>query len=249
MKKIGFLDSGLGGLSLLKNFFNSQLSGEIFYISDEANVPYGEKSQQFMLAQVSRMVEALEAKGVDLIVIACNTLTAETIDCLRKNFATPFVGIEPYLNIINHHQSLKSYGLILTEATYKSERFKSLKERFDPKDEVKVFPLKKLALLIEKLKYVSFEQVKDEINLELDRVGDVNVLILGCTHYPLISTYIESYLKVKTIIPDGAIVQRIQEVLRLEKSSSSRSDFSYSSDLGQSWETVTIDEFNFLANV
>ena len=80
MKKIGVIDSGIGGLTILKDLMSKRLDAEFWYISDEENVPYGGKSQDFMFKQMTVMTSRLIEKGVDGILIACNTATSETID-------------------------------------------------------------------------------------------------------------------------------------------------------------------------
>lgn len=247
MKKIGILDSGIGGLSLLREILKLNFDAKYFYISDGENVPYGNKTQEFMLQRMRIMVNALISQKVDGIVIACNTATAETIDKLREEFQIKFIGIEPYINYLNHSQS-ENIALILTEATFKSDRFKSLVKRVDKENKVSIFPLKSLAMLIEKLKKEPFEnirlQVIDELNFLKDSKFDT--LILGCTHYPLIKNFIEEQYGVQTIDPNLKIINQVERVLKLEITSSPESTFYYSPVAENKWEHIEINNFKYL---
>lgn len=212
-KNIGIIDSGIGGLSILSEFMQRTESFNFFYISDESNVPYGGKSQAFMLERVQSMVDKLKEKNVDIIVLACNTLTVETISSLRQSNTIQFYGIEPYINYIqsNTYDSSKTYGLILTEATFASEQFKKLRNKCDPKAQIKTTPLKNLAQSIQKLKVQKYSEVKVEIEKELRPLKEQNLdmLILGCTHYPLIKNEIENYLNVKTTDPHSIVINYV----------------------------------------
>jgi len=166
MKKIGILDSGIGGLSLLNEILSQNFLAEYYYISDNENMPYGNKSQDFMLKRIRVLVQKLLDKNVEAIIIACNTATAETIDKLRVEFDLPFFGIEPYINYLNHSHD-ENLALILTEATYNSKRFQLLTQKLDSNNKVKIFPLKNLALTIEKLKEVPFSEIEKDVYKEL----------------------------------------------------------------------------------
>lgn len=246
MKRIGILDSGIGGLTLLKGILNHHFDADYFYISDNKNVPYGNKSQDFMLERIRLMVTILLDKNVDAIVIACNTATAETIDKLRSDFTIPFFGIEPYINYLNHSED-KELALILTEATFKSARFQALLQRFDSNNKLKIYPLKELALAIESLKTTPFFEIEKIIESELNFLNEnkFDALILGCTHYPIIKGYIENHYKIKTVDPTENIIKNIKEKLSLEVSQVSKQTFQYNEDASNSWIKISLEDFPF----
>lgn len=247
--KLGILDSGIGGLTFVKQITEAKLDLEIIYISDEKNVPYGNKDQSFMLDRMILISQKLIDAGADAIFIACNTATAETIDELRSLFAIHFIGIEPYINYLNHNnESNENIGLILTTNTFNSNRFKKLKQKVDPKDLIKTIPLPKLALHIEKLKNQRIEDLKDDIAAELDSIKAYNfdTLILGCTHYPIIKDFIESYLNVKTVDPALNILEHIKKLFNLNDKSTKQGNFLYSSIPEEQIRSVAINEFKFL---
>ena len=244
MKKIGILDSGLGGFSVLKEMLEANFDVELFFVSDNDNVPYGGKSQSFMLERLEVLVKILLKKEVQAIVIACNTATVETIAILRSSYSIPFFGIEPYINYLNH-SSEQDLSLILTEATFNSVKFKELQIKFDPKNKVKVFPLKRLAIIIEKLYSNSFENVKEEIDSELVPLNlkQGTSLILGCTHYTLIKKYIEQQYKLQTIDPNAFLIKEIQQRLELKVAKKNFS-FHYCFSANGIWVDKNIFEFN-----
>ncbi|MGK0366941.1 MAG: glutamate racemase [Thermoproteota archaeon] len=251
MKKIGLIDSGIGGLTLLSELIHNNFDAKYFYISDADNVPYGGKSQEFMHKQMRSMVLKLIKHNIEAIVIACNTATAKTIDKLRSEFDLPFFGIEPYINYLNSGE-LKDddkCALILTEATAKSQRFLNLKKEKDPNDLISVKPLNKLALLIEGLNKSSFEKIKSSVDEEIVGLEDFTHLILGCTHYPILKTYLESKLGLVCINPAENIVRYISDSLSLEKTNTLNTKFEYNRNNSDSWtiENINNDKFNFLS--
>lgn len=248
MKKIGLLDSGIGGLSLLSDLLSSGVRAEYYYISDSDNVPYGEKSQEFMLQRIKLMVNELLLKEVEAIIIACNTATAETINKLRTIYNIPFIGIEPYINYLNHSKN-NNIALILTKATYNSKRFKSLKDKYDPNNIINIFPLEKLALYIEQLKYKKFKEIEAEINKELNFLENdhYDYLILGCTHYPLIKNYIERKFKLKTIDPNKYVIEQLIKVSKINNKSEVKSFF-YKENIEDGWIDKSISWLESIQN-
>lgn len=217
-KKIGIFDSGIGGFSVLAELFKTMPEASYYYISDDANAPYGPKSDEFITERTIKLTEELLRQGVELIVVACNTATAASIDQLREKFKTiPFVGVEPYLNAYykmpEGDSSEKKMMVLTTESTGKSERFKRLKERLDPKSQIDHYSLKNLARLIENFYYhpddvESFNKSFEE-ELAFLKSKNYQYAILGCTHYPLVRDRIESLLNVKAISPCSHVAHRV----------------------------------------
>ena len=128
IKKIGIFDSGIGGLSVLKELLQAMPGQEFYYISDQSFAPYGNLTTDEILERSKVLTQTLLEESVDLIVVACNTATAHSIDLLRKEFDIPFVGIEPYINYVNHDYNGENVGLICTPQTLNSERYQELKK-------------------------------------------------------------------------------------------------------------------------
>lgn len=250
MMKLGVIDSGIGGLTIAKDIIESKLNCEIFYISDSKNVPWGNKSQDFMYERISKMTEILITHQIDSILIACNTATAETINKLRQSFSVNFIGVEPYINYINTDKEASNhrYALILTRATFNSERFKNLVSRLDPNHLVSIYPQNNLAMIIESLKEKPFSEVKDLIDKELQDINPASYthLILGCTHYPIISKYIQDSFGLKLIDSTKRITSRVEDVLKLSKNENALTYLYYSGNAESIFLKKELKDFHFL---
>ncbi len=221
--KIGVLDSGVGGFSVLSELYQLMPCEQYFYLSDQEHAPYGNKDTEYVIKRLHLLTDELLAEGVDLIVVACHTATAEAIDSLRDAYQLPFVGIEPYLNVLNKQTDAKeNYVVLVTETTAKSARFLKLKQRLDPASLINIFACKNLASLIEsyfhdEITLDDFKKgLKTELNLVLQFKSSMPKLssaILGCTHYPLVKKQIEALTELTTIFPGDAIARRVQERL------------------------------------
>ncbi len=224
--RIGVFDSGIGGFSVLGELFKVLPEATYYYISDDANAPYGPKSDEFITQRAFAITQELLSVGVELIVVACNTATAASIDALREKFRDiPFVGVEPYLNVYykipeGSTEAQKKMMVLTTESTGRSERFKRLKERLDPKSQIDHFSLKNLARLIEEFYYsqktqTDSEEFQKNFEEEMVFLKDQNYAfaILGCTHYPLVKDRLEKFLNLKAISPDAHVAQRVLSLI------------------------------------
>lgn len=214
---IGIFDSGIGGLSVLKELVNVFPEASYFYFSDDANAPYGPKSDEFITERSIKITDELTKIGAELIVVACNTATAASIDALREKYPQmTFVGVEPFLNAYYKETAAAKMAVLTTESTGKSERFKRLKERLDPNGFIDNFSLKNLARMVEELYYnPSFEAEFDKLladELKPLQGHDYTHAILGCTHYPLVKEKIEKILNLKALSPCTHVAQRVREL-------------------------------------
>lgn len=231
--KIGLFDSGIGGFSILTQLLNLIPQADYFYYSDDANAPYGPKSDEFITQRSIEITEVLLRAGVELIVVACNTATAASIDTLRTKYPQiPFVGVEPYLNAYyKMPEGKKSMAVLTTESTGKSERFKRLKEKLDPAGNIIHYSLPNMARLIEDFYFqkISQEQFIKEIHAELLPIKNNHHshLILGCTHYPLIGNIIEKETGAISVSPDRYVALRVAEVLKLKINQSNEFKFDF----------------------
>ena len=255
MVKIGVFDSGRGGFSLLKHLFESYPDWEVFYIADHAYAPYGNKSRKQVQERSLYLSSMLVDKEVDLIIVGCNTATALSINLLRETLSTPFVGIEPYLNVINIHPELVHAGrgvVLSTQGTNESERFLELKARLDPESILDYVGLPRLASIIEDaFDYSSNCDLEKKVQKELHTYiqNKYDFAILGCTHYPLIRSLIEKILEVKTYSPGEFVVKRASQLLGLKadvlEPLSNNRTFNYYSTLHNKWETVNHSNIAF----
>ena len=244
MIKIGLFDSGIGGFSILRELLKLDFPFEPFYIADEAFSPYGRKPDALIEQRCREVTSVLVAKGVDLIVVACNTATAVGIRSLRKQYPDiPFVGVEPYLNIVNRKDLFEDQRLavLLTPLTEHSPKFKGLKKRLDPHEQISVLGCPHLADLIERA-YVEGmgPALKNEMRKELAPLqeGSFSHVILGCTHYPLIESFIEEEFGCQCISPGPYVAKRVASLLDKKsqtKSLSSSENFHFLSTLKGKW--------------
>lgn len=215
--KIGVFDSGIGGFSVLSELIQVFPEAEFFYYSDDAHAPYGPKSDEYITERTYVITDELISKGAQMIVVACNTATASSIDALRAKYTQmTFVGVEPYLNAYYKETAPSKMAVLTTESTGKSERFKRLKERLDPKGFIDHYSLKNLARMVEQLYYdpkyeAEFDRLLEAELAPLKGQGYTHA-ILGCTHYPLVKDKIESVLKLKTLYPDPYVAGRVREL-------------------------------------
>ncbi len=226
--KIGLFDSGVGGFTILRSLVELIPSLEIFYIADDAYAPYGTKSDDFVIERSIKNTQVLLEQGAQMVVVACNTATAISINKLREIFPSiPFVGVEPYLNILNKEGAFATnFKLVVltTKVTGESKRFFELKKRLDPENKIDHFMFPELASCIEEAFNNGVDDtILGKINEQLDPLLDVNKqskythAILGCTHYPLIDNYIEKYLNIKTISPGPNVANQVKNVLMKNK--------------------------------
>ena len=188
---IGVLDSGLGGVTVLRELVKTVKNAKFLYYCDSVNNPYGDKSEDEVYSIVKNIVDFLLDKGCVAIVIACNTASAICVKRLREEYPdTLFIAIEPAYKMVYDYNPEGKTLVMATEGTIKSEKFLTLFNKYDNHKTI-LLPCKGLAELIE-------EGNEDEINQYLEsnlsRYKDIDNVVLGCTHYPLIKDNIRKVL-------------------------------------------------------
>lgn len=201
--KIGVLDSGLGGLSILKELIKILPNENYLFYEDSINNPYGNKTDEEIFKIVSNVVDYLLSENCKIIVIACNTATTACINKLRNKYKnTIFVGTVPAIKVSFDHD-FKNTLLIATPYTIKSNSIHELIDNFKKENQnIYLESGHDLAHLIE---------INDEVKIDLllnklliPYKGKIDSIVLGCTHYPLIKNKIKKILPNCNII-DGAI--------------------------------------------
>lgn len=248
--RIGFFDSGHGGLDILQAAMN-EISGDYYFIADEKFHPYGAMKIESLLGRCHHLTDVLvNEKSCELVVIACNTATVYAIEKLRKDFSVPFVGVEPYLNYINHVEGdllrQGSVGALVTPNTMRSERFEKLKKEKDPQDLVHVEAISQLAPSIEAfIHHRDGDRFQRELKEMLDGkdFSSWQKTILGCTHYPLVSKHIEVALSTKCVSPTPAIIRQMHRVLNTQSQTQSNEVFQYWNTSRSEWQEAALTEF------
>lgn len=201
-RAIGIFDSGIGGLTVLKEIIKIMPCENIIYYGDTAHTPYGNKSPETILNYSRRIIKFLISKNVKLIVIACNTVSANCFEKLQQEFEIPIIevlsaGVNSALDATKN----KMIGIIGTESTIESHAYK--KYMLDIDKSVKV--IEKACPLFVPLAEEGWAENKiayDTAKIYLDEFKEtkIDTLVLGCTHYPLFINCI------KKILPDVNIV-------------------------------------------
>lgn len=179
--RIGLFDSGVGGLTVLKSFLKYHPNNEYFYYGDTKNVPYGDKTIEELYDCVKDIITYLKEKKVDIIVIACGTVSTNLYDRLKKEIDIPIYSI---ISEVPNYIKEKKYKKTLVMATSKTIESHSFKKLIDT--EVIEVACPKLVPIIENEEYEKLDYVLDEYLKE----KDFDSIVLGCTHYPIIIDYI-----------------------------------------------------------
>ncbi|MBQ9692852.1 MAG: glutamate racemase [Clostridia bacterium] len=183
-RAIGVFDSGIGGVSVLRELQRLMPNEDYIYLADEEHAPYGEKSAEEVLQYSTVNVKRLIDLGCKAIVIACNTATAVSADHLRETFSVPIFGIEPAVK-----PAVKNGGNILvltTERTAAEERFKRLVTRYRSEEKARIYvaPAQKLVTFVERGECDSDEAAAylADVFKEYSEVRFTSC-VLGCTHF------------------------------------------------------------------
>ncbi len=214
---IGVFDSGIGGVSVLKAVQTELPNLSLIYIGDNFHLPYGEKSMEEIRTYSKGVVDFLITKGCSVIVIACNTASAAALKFLRDTFPQIiFIGMEPAIKPAAEQTQTGVVGVIATTATFQSELFASVVERFAIGVKVIQQPCPGLVQQIEAGELSSPETMR-MLHGWLAPMKEQNIdrLVLGCTHYPFVAPAIKEILGdgVQIIDPAPAIAKQVRRVL------------------------------------
>ncbi len=186
---IAVLDSGVGGISVLRHLIRELPNERFLYFGDSANAPYGSRTTENVRELTLSAVKNLTGNyPVKAVVIACNTATAAAVKDVRKAYPDHIIiGIEPALKVAADHFPGGRVGVIATEVTLREEKFDLLLHRFDENCTITKIPAPGLVQLIEQGK-VDHPETEALLHAILDPyVGKLDALVLGCTHYPFAS--------------------------------------------------------------
>ncbi len=207
-RAIGLFDSGVGGLTVLKELQRLMPNEHYIYIGDTASFPYGSKSKQTIIELSKKRIENLIDMNVKMIVIACGTATSQALEEMQKMFNIPIIGIiSPTVDYLKE-KNIKKIGVIATAGTIKSEGWKKQIERDIPDAKLinRACPL--LASMAEE-GWTDNEIARLAIHEYLKDIKDIDALILGCTHYPLFKKVIEKEIGTNVdIINTGEMVAK-----------------------------------------
>ena len=205
-KPIGIFDSGLGGLTVFSEIRKILPKEDLVYFGDTAHVPYGSKSREVVTRFSSQIAAFLVKQKVKMIVVACNTASAFALPALQSRFKLPVFGvIFPGAKAALKSSIKKRIGVIGTEGTIRSSSYDKAIRSLDRKAEVLSAPCPLFVPLIEEgwINHPVTKIVAKEYLIPLVKRG-VDVMVLGCTHYPLIKETIRKIVDRKITLIDSA---------------------------------------------
>ncbi|WP_312842413.1 glutamate racemase [Stutzerimonas nitrititolerans] len=214
---VGVFDSGVGGLSVLREIRARLPQEGLLYLADSGNVPYGEKSPDFIRERCRSIASFLLDQGAKALVLACNTATAVGIAELRERYPqVPLIGMEPAVKPAARATRSGVVGVLATTGTLKSAKFAALLDRFASDVRVVTQPCPGLVECVEAGELASAatrELLAGYVQALLAQGCDT--VILGCTHYPFLKPLLADMLPEEiTLIDTGAAVARhLEDVL------------------------------------
>ncbi len=201
---IGLFDSGVGGISVLRHMLRLMPEERYLYMGDSANAPYGTKTKEQVRQLSFAVAEKLIDRGIKALVVACNTATSAAINDLRSAYPDLIVvGIEPALKLAADRFPKGNLGVMATPMTLREEKFDLLLHRFDSQCRVSKIPAPGLVELIEQGRGNSAEAEILLRSLLKDYIGNIDALVLGCTHYPFAAEAISRVLGEQVALLDG----------------------------------------------
>lgn len=214
---IGVFDSGVGGLSVLKEIARQFPNEDIIYLADQVHVPYGSRELEEIQRFSIKITKYFIKQGAKLIVVACNTASAAALYHLREKFPhIPFVGMEPAVKPAAETTESGVVGVLATHATFQGELYSSVVERFAKDVKLIQDPCFGLVAEIEKGN-LNGKETREILENALKPMMDagIDTIVLGCTHYPFVFPLIEEIVgaEVRLIDPSPAIARQVGRLL------------------------------------
>jgi glutamate racemase len=215
---IGVFDSGVGGLGILKEVHRLLPTADLLYLADHARAPYGTRSLAEVKSRCEEVSDLLAAQGCDVITIACNTASAAALHHLRAiRPYVAFVGMEPAVKPAAAATATGRVGVVATAATFQGELFSSVLDRFAAGIDVTTVPCPEWVRLVEE-GVVEGPRADAAVRrcLEPLQTAGVDVVVLACTHYPVLRDLIEQVMGpgVTVIDPAPAVAAQAARVAR-----------------------------------
>ena len=231
---IGVFDSGIGGLTVAREIMRNLPSEKIVYFGDTARLPYGSKSKDTIIRYSRQIVRFLQSRKVKAIVVACNTASALALDTLEKEIDIPIIGVvKPGARVAAQATVSKRVGVIATEATIRSGLYTELIQEIDPEISVIGKPCPLFVPLVEEgWRKDPITEMIARRYLEVLQEQDIDTLILGCTHYPLLRKLIGDIMgdKVRLVNPayeTSMVLKKLLADQHMENQGGTKEEFPY----------------------
>ena len=218
--KVGIFDSGIGGFTILNSLLKTRKDVEVFYLADTKRIPFGSKNYEEIRFIAKEICSFFEDKNLDALLIACNTTNACALDILKNNLRIPCFDL---INSVSEIVNKQIIGILATQTTVNSLYYK--KAISSKKENLKIIqkecPEFVLEIEKEKLDFIKLNNLSD---LYLKPLLNKNIeeLILGCSHYPLIVDFLRKKidLSIKIIDPSEALINKFNETFAISKKES-----------------------------
>ncbi len=206
-RPIGIFDSGIGGLTVLKEIVNELPWENTLYLGDTARVPYGVRSPEIVTRYSFENTRFLFSKGIKMLVVACNTVSSVSLDAIRKSIDIPVIGvIEPGAKAAAAATRNGKIGVIGTSATIRSGAYTNAIRSHNPPVEVFSLPCPLFVPLVEEgWTEGPVVELTAERYLADMRAKGIDTLVLGCTHYPLLKPVLSKVMGEGVMLIDSAI--------------------------------------------
>ncbi len=225
---IGVFDSGIGGLSILRSLRSELPDQGFIYVADSGHAPYGERDAEHVQARARTLAGYMVGRGVQALVVACNTATAAAIHLLRAEYpALPIIGVEPALKPAVSLSRSGRIGVMATRGTLESDKFRQLLALLDGQAHFVLQPCDGLALAIERSVDDSPEAAGALLacaRAHVQALGplgtgtqQIDTLVLGCTHYPLVAGLLQGLVGPQVQLVDTGVPVARQTRLRLSE--------------------------------
>lgn len=216
MRPIGIIDSGVGGLSVLREIRRELPYEDIVYIGDSARCPYGPRPAEEICTIVTGLTDRLLAMDAKLVVLACNSATIAAIESLRAFYPVPFAGMEPAVKPAAAATKTGVIAVLATEASVAGEKFHRLVHTHAAGVRVITRPCPEFVSLVE-----SGKTSGPEVNAVLAQIlppllaAGADTLVLGCTHFPFLRGAIEAFVgpDIAVIDTGAAVARRVKTLL------------------------------------
>ncbi len=206
--RIGFFDSGIGGMTVLQQALRFLPNEDYIFYADTLHVPYGEKPKEEVREYIFNAVDFMANQGIKALVIACNTATSIAVDDLRKKFDFPILGIEPAVKpaVQSCEGKRKKVLVLATNLTLREEKFQNLVKSIDHHDIVESLPLPGLVEFAENFEFRE-EKVVPYLKEKLSsfNLKEYGTIVLGCTHFPYFENSIKKIFPEEVDIISGSI--------------------------------------------
>jgi glutamate racemase len=214
---IGLFDSGVGGTSIWKEVHALLPNESTIYLADSKNAPYGQKTEEEIIALSKKNTEILLNKNCKIIIVACNTATTNAIKVLRATYDIPFIGIEPAIKPAALHTKTQKIGILATQGTLNSALFHQTVALYSDVKVVEQIGYE-LVQLIESgaIHSEKMTQLLKDYLLPMVAEG-IDYLVLGCTHYPYLIPQIKQIIPnhIKIIDSGEAVAKQTKHILEV----------------------------------